>query len=33
MGLHKDFPKSPYDIIDPDLRWVPDDVDVEKQLL
>jgi type III restriction enzyme len=23
MGLHKDFPKSPYAILDPDIRWFP----------
>lgn len=23
MGLHKDFPKSPYEILDPEIRWFP----------
>lgn len=25
MALHKDFPKSPYDILDPETRWFPAD--------
>lgn len=25
MGLHKDFPKSPYEILDPETRWFPAD--------
>ena len=25
MALHKDFPESPYSIIDPSLRWFPAD--------
>jgi type III restriction enzyme len=25
MGLHPDFPKSPYVILDPAIRWFPDD--------
>lgn len=25
MALHKDFPKSPYDILDPTIRWFPAD--------
>lgn len=25
MALHKDFPKSPYEILNPDLRWFPAD--------
>lgn len=25
MGLHKDFPKSPYAILDPEIRWFPAD--------
>ena len=25
MAVHPDFPKSPYDILDPDLRWFPAD--------
>lgn len=23
MGLHKDFPKSPYEILEPEIRWFP----------
>jgi type III restriction enzyme len=25
MGLHPDFPKSPYEILDPEVRWFPAD--------
>ena len=25
MALHRDFPKSPYDILDPNVRWFPAD--------
>lgn len=25
MALHKDFPKSPYEILDPEMRWFPAD--------
>ena len=25
MALHKDFPKSPYTILNPDIRWFPAD--------
>jgi len=25
MALHKDFPKSPYEILDPSIRWFPAD--------
>ena len=25
MALHKDFPKSPYEILDPEVRWFPAD--------
>ena len=25
MDLHRDFPKSPYAILDPDIRWFPVD--------
>ena len=25
MALHKDFPESPYNILDPALRWFPAD--------
>ena len=24
MALHPDFPDSPYEIIDPSVRWLPD---------
>ena len=23
MALHKNFPKSPYEILDPSIRWFP----------
>jgi len=25
MAMYKDFPNSPYDILDPDTRWFPAD--------
>ena len=25
MALHKNFPKSPYEILDPKIRWFPAD--------
>jgi len=31
MGLHKDFPKSPYEILDPDIRWFPAKEELRKQ--
>ncbi len=31
MALHKDFPKSPYEILDPKIRWFPADEDLRKQ--
>jgi len=31
MALHKDFPKSPYAILDPDIRWFPADEDIREQ--
>ncbi|MDY6969227.1 MAG: DEAD/DEAH box helicase family protein [Spirochaetota bacterium] len=31
MALHKDFPKSPYAILDPDLRWFPADESLREQ--
>ena len=31
MALHKDFPKSPYEILDPEIRWFPADEDLRKQ--
>jgi len=26
MALHKDFPKDPYAILDPYIRWFPADI-------
>ena len=31
MALHKDFPKSPYKILDPKIRWFPADEDLRKK--
>ena len=31
MALHKDFPKSPYVILDPDMRWFPADESLREQ--
>ena len=31
MALHKDFPKSPYKILNPDIRWFPADEDLRKK--
>jgi len=31
MALHKDFPKSPHDIIDPSIRWFPADEALRKE--
>jgi len=28
MALHKDFPKDPYTILDPGIRWFPADEDL-----
>lgn len=28
MALHKDFPASPYEILDPSIRWLPGDEDL-----
>src|SRR3989338_7113964 len=28
MALHKDFPKDPYTILDPSIRWFPADEDL-----
>jgi len=28
MALHKDFPKNPYEILDPSIRWFPADEDL-----
>jgi type III restriction enzyme len=32
MALHKDFPKSPHAILNPDIRWFPADEAYEKLL-
>ena len=32
MVLHKDFPKSPYVILDPDMRWFPADESLREQV-
>jgi ubiquinone/menaquinone biosynthesis C-methylase UbiE len=31
MALHKDFPKDPYAILNPEIRWFPADEDFEKK--
>ena len=31
MALHKDFPKSPHAILDPDIRWFPADEQLREQ--
>ena len=31
MALHKDFPKSPYEILNPKIRWFPADEDLRNQ--
>ena len=31
MALHKNFPKSPYEILNPKIRWFPADEDLRKQ--
>ena len=31
MALPKNFPKSPYAILDPDFRWLPDDKELHEQ--
>ncbi len=31
MALHKDFPKSPHEILNPEIRWFPADEDLRKQ--
>ena len=32
MALHKDFPKSPYKTLNPEIRWFPADEDLRKQV-
>lgn len=31
MALHKDFPTSPYEILDPNIRWFPADEDLRQK--
>lgn len=31
MALHKDFPKDPYKILDPNIRWFPADEDLREK--
>ncbi len=31
MALHKDFPKDPYEILDPSIRWFPADEDLREK--
>lgn len=31
MALHKNFPKSPHQILDPDIRWFPADEDMREK--
>jgi len=31
MALHKDFPRNPYKILDPSVRWFPADEDLREQ--
>lgn len=31
MALHKDFPKNPYAILDPSIRWFPADEDLREK--
>ena len=31
MALHKDFPESPYAVLNPELRWFPADEDLRDQ--
>ena len=31
MALHKDFPRDPYEILDPSIRWFPADEDLRKE--
>lgn len=32
MGIHKDFPKSPYEILDPEVRWFPADESLREKV-
>jgi type III restriction enzyme len=31
MSLHPNFPKSPYEILDPSIRWFPADESLREQ--
>jgi type III restriction enzyme len=31
MALHKDFPKDPYAILNPEIRWFPADEDLREK--
>lgn len=31
MALHKDFPKNPYAILNPEIRWFPADEDLREK--
>ena len=31
MALHKDFPKDPYAVLDPGIRWFPADEDLREK--
>ena len=31
MALHKDFPKDPYTILNPEIRWFPADEDLREK--
>jgi type III restriction enzyme len=33
MALHKSFPKSPHEVIDPDIRWFPAEEQLREQSL
>jgi type III restriction enzyme len=32
MAIHKDFPSSPFEILDPKIRWFPADEALKKAL-
>ena len=31
MALHKDFPKDPYEILEPEIRWFPADESIREE--
>ena len=31
MGLHKDFPASPFEVVDPQIRWFPASEDLREK--